>query len=55
VVSTRQEYLSKLIICIAIACTSAIFQEKEIKNMSIQEYVARLEKKYRDQRRHSNF
>jgi hypothetical protein len=49
------EYLSKLIICIAVAYTSATFQGKEIKNMGIQKYVARPERKYRGQRRHSSF
>ena len=49
------EYLSKLIICIAIAYTSATFQGKHIKDMGIQKYVARPERKYRGQRRHSSF
>jgi ABC-type cobalamin transport system ATPase subunit len=49
------KYLSKLIIVIAIAYTSATLQGKKIKNMGIQKYVTRPEKRYKGQRRHSSF
>ena len=40
------QYLSKLIIVIAIAYTSATMQGKKIKDMGIQKYVTRPEKRY---------
>ena len=49
------QHLSKLIIVIAIAYTSATVQGKEIKDMGIQKYVTRPEKRYKGQRRHSSF
>jgi hypothetical protein len=49
------QYLSKLIIVIAIAYTSATLQGKKIKDMGIQKYVTRPEKRYKCQRRHSSF
>ena len=49
------QYLSKLIIVIAIAYTSATLQGKKIKDMGIQKYVTRPEKRYKGQRRHSSF
>ena len=49
------QYLSKLIIVIAIAYTSATMQGKKIKDMGIQKYVTRPEKRYKGQRRHSSF
>nr|NCQ87350.1 IS4 family transposase [Microcystis aeruginosa W13-18] len=49
------QYLSKLIIFIAIAYTSATMQGKKIKDMGIQKYVTRPEKRYKGQRRHSSF
>lgn len=49
------QYLSKLIIVIAIASTSATLQGKKIKDMGIQKYVTRPEKRYKGQRRHSSF
>jgi hypothetical protein len=49
------EMLSKLMIVVAIAYTSAILQGKKIKQMGIQEYVARPESKVKAQRRHSCF
>jgi hypothetical protein len=42
-------------IIITIAYASATLQGNQIKRMGIQEYVARLEKKYKGQRRHSSF
>ncbi|WP_216824551.1 hypothetical protein [Microcystis sp. MC19] len=39
------QYLSKLIIVIAIAYTSATLQGKKIKDMGIQKYVTRPEKR----------
>ncbi|EGJ29003.1 hypothetical protein LYNGBM3L_70270 [Moorena producens 3L] len=48
------ESLSKLIILIAIAYTSAILQGREIKKMGIQKYVVRPETKSQ-YRRHSAF
>jgi hypothetical protein len=47
--------LSKLMIIITIAYASATLQGNQIKRMGIQEYVARPEKKYKSQRRHSSF
>jgi hypothetical protein len=47
--------LSKLMIIITIAYASATLQGNQIKRMGIQEYVARPEKKYKGQRRHSSF
>jgi hypothetical protein len=49
------QQLSKLIIIIAIAYTSATIQGKQIKDMGIQKYVTRPEKRYKGQRRHSSF
>ena len=49
------EMLSKLMIVVAIAYTSAILQGKKIKLMGLQEYVARPESKGKAQRRHSSF
>jgi hypothetical protein len=49
------QYLSKLIIVIAIAYTSPTMQGKKIKDMGIQKYVTRPEKRYKGQRRHSSF
>jgi hypothetical protein len=51
----ESEQLSKLMIIVTIAYTSATLQGKKIKRMGIQEYVARPEKKYKGQRRHSSF
>lgn len=47
--------LSKLMIIVAIAYTSATLQGRKIKRMAIQEYVARPESKVNAQRRHSCF
>jgi len=47
--------LSKLMIVITIAYASATLQGNQIKSMGIQEYVARPEKMYKGQRRHSSF
>jgi hypothetical protein len=47
--------LSKLMIIVAIAYTSATLQGQKIKRMGIQEYIARPESKVKDQRRHSSF
>ncbi len=44
-----------MIIVIAIAYTSATLQGKKIKDMGIQKYVTRPEKRYKGQRRHSSF
>lgn len=49
------QHLCKLIIVIAIAYTSAIVQGEKIKDMGIQKYVTRPEKRYKGQRRHSSF
>jgi len=49
------QHLSKLIIVIAIAYTSATVQGKKIKDMGIQKYITRPEKRYKGQRRHSSF
>ena len=49
------EQLSKLMIVVAIAYTSATIQGKQIKRMGIQKYVARPETKMKGQRRHSSF
>lgn len=49
------QHLSKLIIIIAIAYTSATIQGKKIKDKGIQKYVTRPEKRYKGQRRHSSF
>lgn len=49
------EYLSKLLIVIAIAYTSATLQGREIKRMGLQKYVARPETKGEQGRRHSAF
>ncbi|MFM6108400.1 MAG: IS4 family transposase, partial [Sphaerospermopsis kisseleviana] len=45
------QHLSKLIIIIAIAYTSATIQGKKIKDKGIQKYVTRPEKRYKGQRR----
>ena len=47
--------LSRLIIIVAIAYTSAIVQGRQIKQMGIQKYVARPETNEKGQRRHSSF
>lgn len=47
--------LSKLMIIVAIAYTSATRQGQKIKRMGIQKYVARPETKRKSQRRHSSF
>ncbi|NEO79915.1 IS4 family transposase [Moorena sp. SIO4G3] len=49
------EYLSKLMIVVAIAYTSAMLQGRHIKQMGIQKYVVRPETKSSGQRRHSAF
>lgn len=49
------EQLSKLMIVVAIAYTSATIQGKKIKRMGIQKYVVRPETKMKGQRRHSSF
>jgi hypothetical protein len=49
------EILSKLMIVVAIAYTSATLQGQTIKRMGIQKYVARPETKVKGQRRHSSF
>ncbi|NEO64737.1 MAG: transposase, partial [Moorea sp. SIO4G2] len=49
------KYLTKLIIVIAIAYTSATLQGREIKKMGIQKYVVRPETKSKYGRRHSAF
>ena len=49
------EMLSKLLIIVAIAYTSATLQGKQIKQMGIQKYIARPETKVKGQRRHSSF
>ena len=49
------EYLSKLMIVVAIAYTSALLQGRQIKRMGIQKYVARPEVNRNGQRRHSAF
>jgi hypothetical protein len=49
------EYLSKLLIIVAIAYTSAMLQGQKIKQMGIQKYVARPEQYNNHQRRHSSF
>jgi hypothetical protein len=49
------EQLSRLLIVVAIAYTSATLQGQEIKRMGIQKYVARPETKNKGQRRHSSF
>ncbi|OLT58078.1 IS4 family transposase [Moorena bouillonii] len=49
------EYLTKLIIILAIAYTSATLQGQEIKKMGIQKYVVRPETKSKFGRRHSSF
>lgn len=50
-----KEFMSKLLILVSIAYTSAILQGQKIKNMGIQKYVTRPEKKGSAQRRHSSF
>lgn len=50
-----EKYLSKLLIIVSIAYTSAIFQGQVIKKMGIQKYVARPETREGGQRRHSSF
>ncbi|NEO65720.1 MAG: IS4 family transposase [Moorea sp. SIO4G2] len=49
------EYLSKLMIIVAIAYTSAILQGRHIKRMGIQKYVVRPETQSSGQRQHSAF
>ena len=49
------EYLSKLLIVIAIAYTSATLQGRDIKRMGLQKYVARPETRTQKGRRHSAF
>ena len=49
------EQLSKLMIVVAIAYTSATIQGKKIKRIGIQKYVVRPETKMKGQRRHSSF
>lgn len=49
------ESLSKLLIIVAIAYTSATLQGQKIKQMGIQKFVARPEKNNNYQRRHSSF
>ena len=49
------KWLSKLMIVVAIAYTSATIQGKQIKRMGIQKYVARPETRMKGQRRHSSF
>jgi hypothetical protein len=49
------EQLSKLMIVVAIAYTSATLQGRQIKQMGIQKYVARPETNVKGQRRHSSF
>ncbi len=49
------EQLSKLMIVVAIAYTSATLQGQKIKRMGIQKYIARPETKSKGQRRHSSF
>jgi len=49
------KWLSKLMIVVAIAYTSATIQGKQIKRMGIQKYVARPETTMKGQRRHSSF
>ena len=49
------ELLSKLMIVVAIAYTSATLQGQQIKRMGIQKYVARPETRVKGQRRHSSF
>lgn len=50
-----EKYLSKLLIVVSIAYTSATLQGQAIKKMGIQKYVARPETRERRQRRHSSF
>ena len=49
------KWLSKLMIVVTIAYTSATIQGKQIKRMGIQKYVARPETRIKGQRRHSSF
>jgi hypothetical protein len=49
------EQLSKLMILVAIAYTSAMLEGQKIKRMGIQKYVTRPETKSKGQRRHSAF
>ena len=49
------ELLCKLLIVVAIAYTSAMFQGQRVKRMGIQKYVARPEGNAKGQRRHSSF
>ncbi|NEO59300.1 MAG: IS4 family transposase [Moorea sp. SIO4G2] len=49
------EHLSKLMIVVAIAYTSAMLQGRDIKQMGIQKYVVRPETQSSGQRRHSAF
>lgn len=51
----NNERLKNLVLLIAIAYTSAIFQGQKIKQMGIQKYVGRLTEPKRLQRRHSSF
>lgn len=51
----ESEPLSKLMIVVAIAYTSATLQGQQIKRMGIQKYVARPETRVKGQRRHSSF
>jgi hypothetical protein len=50
-----EKYLSKLLIVVSIADTSATLQGQVIKKMGIQKYVTRPETRERGQRRHSSF
>jgi hypothetical protein len=50
-----KELMSKLLILVSIAYTSAILQGQKIKKMGIQKYVARPERRGSGQRRHSSF
>ena len=50
-----EKYLSKLLIVVSIAYTSATLQGQVIKKMGIQKYVARPETRESGQRRHSSF
>ena len=49
------EQLSKLMIVVAIAYTSALLKGQQIKEMGLQKYIARPEAKSTGQRRHSAF
>lgn len=51
----NNDRLKNLVLLIAIAYTSAIFQGQKIKQMGIQKYIGRLTEPKRLQRRHSSF